>query len=65
MVRAGPATLCGGGANFASHGARPWGGETAKFINLDASERVASNSHDTEGAVSGRAVGLFLSCFVP
>ena len=40
MVRAGPATLCGGGANFASHGARPWGGETAKFINLDASEKL-------------------------
>lgn len=29
-MRAGPATLCGGGANFASHGARPWGGTMAR-----------------------------------
>ena len=46
MVLAGPTTLCGGGANFASHGARPWGGETAKFGTKPAPPGAGAQGRD-------------------
>ena len=67
VVRADPATLRGGGANFASHGARPWGGaRTAanreRFardenigIGHDEIQRARADGfvHDEQRAVAG------------